>query len=148
MSQTVSYGQRPYANIDVAGKPVRFLVDTGNDLSLINHETAQYLGIDPSQIQQGFSVKGISQQPQPFGMVNLPMTIAGQTVTVPVGVGQIKDNLLGREGILDKYTISMSANQITFSPMGDGLGLHLPVGGNYAYSTEATCNSTCPSNIS
>lgn len=147
MSQTFPIqGQRPYINVDVAGKPVRFLYDLGNDVTLINHETAQYLGIDPRQVEQGFSVKGISQQAQPFGMVNLPVTLAGQTTMVPVGIGQIKDNLLGREGIWDKYNVSVNSNQITFSPMGDGLGLHLPVGANLAYTTEATCSS-CPSNI-
>ena len=139
-------GQRPYATIPVTGKPVKFLVDSGNDLSLINHETAEYLGIPPQAMRAGFSVKGISQESQPFSMVDLPITIGNQTVTVPFGVGKIKDNLLGREGIWDKFNISVNSSQITFSPMGDGLGLGLPIGGNYAYTTELTCQ-TCPSNI-
>lgn len=79
-------------------------------------------------------------------MVHLPITLAGQTTVIPVGVGDIKDNLLGREGVLDKYNLTINANQITFSPMGDGLGIGLPIGNNYAYTTSATC-STCPSNI-
>ena len=147
MSESFSIGQRPYINVQVAGKPVRFLWDSGNDVSLINHQTADYLGINPQQIQEGFSVKGISQQAQPFGMVHLPMTIAGQTTVVPVGVGDVKDNLLGREGILDKYNVTINSQQVTFSPMGDnGLGKGLPIGGNISYMSLASCGS-CPSNV-
>ena len=126
--------------------PVRFLVDSGNDLTLINHQTAQMLGINPGQIQQGFSVKGISQKAQPFGMVHLPITLAGQTTVIPVGVGDVKDNLLGREGVLDKYNLNINSNQITFSYMGDGLGLNLPVSQNFGAYEAALCTD-CPSNV-
>lgn len=139
MSQTFSVGQRPYINVMIAGKPVRMLWDSGNDVSLINHQTADYLGINPQQIQQGFSVKGISQQPQPFGMVHLPITLAGQTTVVPVGIGDVKDNLLGREGVLDSFNVTMNNQQVTFSPMGDGLGIGLPIQQNYAYVSTVAC---------
>lgn len=142
MSETMPImGQRPYVTVPLAGKPVRFLWDYGNDVTLINHDTAAYLGIHPQQIQEGFSVKGISQQPQPFGMVHLPVTLAGQTTVIPVGVGDVKDNLLGREGIWDKYNVNVNNQQITFSPMGDGLGLGMPIQQNYAY--EATMGCEC-----
>lgn len=146
MSQTFSIGQRPYINVMIAGKPVRMLWDSGNDVSLINHQTADYLGISPQHIQQGFSVKGISQEAQQFGMVHLPVTLAGQTTVIPVGVGDVKDNLLGREGVLDKYNVTINSQEVTFSPMGDGLGIGMPIGQNYAYTTQGVC-CVSPSNI-
>ena len=149
MSQTFSYAQRPHINVPINGKQVRFLWDSGNDLTLINHQTADMLGITPDQIKEGFSVKGISQQAQPFGMVHLPITLAGQTTMIPVGIGDIKDNLLGREGVLDKYQVSINSNQITFSPNGgdNQIGMGIPIGRNHAYATSRVCYDTFCSNI-
>lgn len=143
-------GQRPYIDVDLAGKSTRFLYDLGNDVTLINHETADRLGLDWQNAPGGFQVKGIAPQPLPFKLMKLPLRIGHtQPVTIPVGIGEIRDNLLGREGVWDRFDTHISRNKLTFSQHngnGNGIGMHIPVESNYGYTSHRVCCDTRVSN--
>ncbi len=153
MSSTAAFairGQRPYIDVNLAGKSTRFLYDLGNDVTLINHSTADRLGLDYRNAQGGFKVKGISNQPLDFKMMKLPLQIGNtQPITIPVGVGDVRDNLLGREGVWDKFDTHISRDKLTFSQHnsnGNGLGLNIPLSTNVGYTTSNTCCNTRVSN--
>jgi hypothetical protein len=144
-------GQRPYIDVSLAGKPTKFLYDLGNDVTLINHETADRLGLDYRNAQGGFKVKGIAPEPLDFRMMKLPLQIGNtRPITIPVGIGEIRDNLLGREGVWENFDTLISRDKLTFSQHnsnGNGLGLNIPIQANYAYTTNRVCCDTRVSNI-
>lgn len=154
MSSTASFnvGQRPHIEVNLAGKPTRMLWDSGNDITLINHDTADRLGIPWRQLPDGFNVKGVDPTSSvPFKTLNLPIQIGGTNpITIPVGIGPIRDNLLGREGVLDRFDATISKNKVVFSQhgaVGNGLGLSVPIRSNQAYCTNGICCGTSCSNI-
>lgn len=144
--------QRPYINVDLAGKPTQFLYDLGNDVTLINYDTADRLGLDWRNAPEGFSVKGVAPDPIPARLMKVPLQI-GQTqpINIPVGIAPVRDNLLGREGIWDRFQTVVDNSKIIFNQKGNassnGLGITIPVQSNMGYTTGAVCCDTRISNI-
>ena len=138
-------------DVDLAGRSTHFLWDYGNDVTLINYETADRLGLDWRNAPEGFKVKGVAPEPISARLMKVPLQI-GQTspITIPVGIAPVRDNLLGREGVWDKFDVLATRNKLVFSQTngnGNGLGINIPVESNQAYSTHRVCCDTRVSNI-
>lgn len=154
MSSTASFaiqGQRPYIDVDLAGRSTRFLYDLGNDVTLINPETADRLGLDWRNAKGGFKVKGVAPEPIDAKLMRVPLQI-GQTqpINIPVGIAPVRDNLLGREGIWTRFQTIVDNNKIIFNQKGgdsNGLGINIPVQSNYVHKTDHVCCDTRCSNI-
>ena len=111
--------KRPFINMPIMGKDSRFqmvrlLADTGNDVSLINFETAAQLGFDEND-GTIFRVAGISQQAQQFRMVKTYIKIGNtKPRKIRLGIGPLKDNLLGREDIFPYYNVEYTPTAVIF----------------------------------
>lgn len=129
---------RPYIFIDILGADdkfhrIRVLEDTGNDITLLNLSAAHELGFDRlSDIDQGqrFKVQGIAPTPLDFRMIKTKVSIGGiDPIDAKIGFGNIKENLLGREDILDNFSIAFTKRKITFTKLPDtanGLSFNFP----------------------
>lgn len=104
---------RPFIDVGVGGADgtfhnVNMMVDTGNDVTLIKRSEAARLGLKGGT---PFQVSGISGKAQTFHMVRAPIRIGSLPAkTVRIGIGDVPDNLLGREDISKDYTISFRGN--------------------------------------
>src|ERR1041385_4343230 len=107
---------RPFINVGVQGadgqfKNINMMVDTGNDVTLIKKDEARRLGLNPDA-GQSFSVSGISGVPQTFKMLTRQIKIGSLPArTVRIGIGDVPDNLLGREDIARDYSITFHGNR-------------------------------------
>lgn len=152
----ISYvtGQRPYAEVLLAGKPVRMLIDSGNDITLLPTEIADRIGIPWRGLPDAFNVKGVDPNTSvPFKTTTVPLQIGNdRPIMIPVGIGELRDPLLGREGLLDNYDVGFSKGRVTFSQhgnFGNGLPISLPpqaMAGKLYCSDGACCDVRC-SNI-
>ena len=146
-------GQRPYIDANLAGRSTRFLWDYGNDVTLINYDTADRLGLDWRNAPEGFQVKGVAPDPIPARLMNIPLQIGDTSpISIPVGIAPVRDNLLGREGVWDKFDVMATRNKLVFSQhpgIGgtNGLGMNVPLQANFGYTTGAVCCDTRVSNI-
>jgi hypothetical protein len=118
-------GQRPFIPVRMCGdcgcQTVNMMVDTGNDISLLNRQDAQRICLKPDRADRMIRVAGISQSPMGFDLFgHVPVQI-GQTdpVTIPVAVGDVRDNLLGREGVRHDFDIFVSRNQVSLRRYSD-----------------------------
>lgn len=125
MSASFANGSRPYITVDVQGMdgqfhPIKGILDTGNDITLLMPSAAQELGISPMNGQGTFNVKGIGAKPMVFTNVTLLMRVKG-TQPVPIRAGaqipqmgddHLRDNLFGRKDLLDNFDILMSKGSI------------------------------------
>lgn len=146
-------GQRPYIDVALAGKQTRFLYDLGNDVTLINYDTADRLGLDWRSAPEGFSVKGVAPDPIPARLMKVPLQI-GQTqpIVIPIGIAPVRDNLLGREGVWEKFDVMANSTRLVFSQHpgiggANGLGMNVPIQANFGYTTGAVCCDTRIANI-
>lgn len=86
--------------------PVTYLIDSGNDISILTRMTAEKLGFSPDLEGERFFVKGISGPGQEFKkMINVikigdltPMKIR---MGMAVSPKSLSENLLGRQDIFD-----------------------------------------------
>lgn len=88
-----------------------FLVDSGNDTTIVTSSTAASLGWqDTGHYSQ---VVGISGKPQTFFIRENTMIRIGDThpVSITVVVGDTDMNLLGRRDVFDNF-------EVTFTPQG------------------------------
>jgi hypothetical protein len=111
---------RPHIFIEILGKDqtwkvIHCMADTGNDINLFNKPEADRLGIDLEKEGRPFKVGGISGDPVTFYMCDIVMKIKD---TLPfkarAGFGELRDNLLGREGVFSRYDIVFSPDSVTF----------------------------------
>lgn len=69
-----------WADGEVNGRSVRFLVDTGATAVALTPEDAQKLGIDPAQLQYGYKVVTAGGQIRAASVRIAHMTVAGATL--------------------------------------------------------------------
>ena len=104
---------RPFIDVGMRGAdgsfhPVNMMVDTGNDVTLIKRSEAARLGLKGGS---PFRVSGISGQAQTFLMTKVPIKIGSLPAKlVRVGIGDVPDNLLGREDIAKDFNITFRGN--------------------------------------
>lgn len=104
-------------------QPVRILADTGSDITLISREDGERLGFSPTKSGNKFGVGGVGAGAVEFAKFSTMIRIENLApVQIDFGVaekyGALRDNLLGREDILDQYNITFSRGSVTFSPRG------------------------------
>jgi hypothetical protein len=124
-SASFANGARPYVTINIMGRdnqfhPIRGILDSGNDITLLTAAATQELGLGANEGKGTFNVKGIGAKPMVFNNVRLLMQVQN---TKPVwiragaqvpqgGDDQLRDNLFGRKDILDYFDIYMSKGSI------------------------------------
>lgn len=100
---------------DQSWKVVHCLADTGNDINLFNIEEASKLGVDPVKEGKPFRVAGISGEPEVFHMVDIMMKIKETTpFKARCGFGKLRDNLLGRETVFQRFDVIYSPSHVSF----------------------------------
>jgi len=163
MSASFANGNRPYITIHIQGtdgqfKPIKGILDTGNDITLLTPASSADLGLTQGHATGQFNVKGIGAKPMVFNNVKLlakvqdtePVWIRAGAQIPTGGQDQLRDNLFGRKDILDKFDIVMSKGKIELhqtAPSGgyNALGLSLPrrpVGESWDYKSEL--DEGCP----
>jgi len=125
----ISSGKRPHIMVDILSAddrwvPVRLLADTGNDVTLLNEKTAQDLGLTTPEILARavpFKVQGIAAAPMDFMMIKRPVRMGGSTtpIEIKIGVGPLRENLLGREDVLDKFEMTFTKSKLKLTQLRD-----------------------------
>ena len=111
-------GGRPDVMIAINGIPIKALMDTGSDLTLLTHADAVKVGLANGQCEK-LPISGISDIAESFCKKSVVMKI-GDTAPFKtfIGVGgpgnPLRDTLLGSKDI-DRFHITMSPFQIKFS---------------------------------
>ncbi len=130
-------GGRPRGKIGLMGgdgqfHDVEFLLDTGNDVTLITEAQAQSIGLN-YQSGKTFTVVGVGGEPKTFYMVNVPMKIGtDDPFTARVGVGDTPENLLGYQDIAPQYRIVYDRNQnVRFEEEVPTVGSKIAVSSNH-----------------
>jgi hypothetical protein len=100
--------------------PVRVLADSGSDITLLSRETGESIGFSPNMSNDKFGVGGVGAGAVQFAKFATFIKIERlQPVRIDFGVAQqpgaLRDNLLGREDVLDQYNITFSKNAVTFT---------------------------------
>lgn len=117
-----AYGSdnRPYATVYLQSKdgnfyPSTMLSDSGNDITLINYQTANSLGLRPDD-GKVFEVEGVSPGVRDkYYMYQLPMRIGNYLpFMATVGVGPVAQNLLGRRDVFDRFSVTYADRQVVF----------------------------------
>jgi hypothetical protein len=100
---------------DQSWKVIHCLADSGNDINLFNIEEASKLGIDPVKQGREFKVAGISGEPDVFYMVDIMMKIKETSpFKARAGFGKLRDNLLGRETVFQRFDVVYSPDHVSF----------------------------------
>ena len=86
--------------------PVTYLIDSGNDISILTRQTANRLGFNPDVEGELFFVKGIAGPGQKFKkMINVikigDLTPMKVRMGMAVEAQSLSENLLGRQDIFD-----------------------------------------------
>ena len=125
----ISSGKRPHIMVDILDAndrwvPVRLLADTGNDVTLLNQKTAEGLGLtSPEMLARSvaFKVQGIAAAPMDFMMIKRPVRMGGSTtpIEIKIGIGPLRENLLGREDVLDKFEMKFTKSKLTLTQLRD-----------------------------
>ncbi len=130
-------GGRPRGQIGVMNasgqfQMVEFLLDTGNDVTLITEATADGLGL-PWRSGTPFHVVGVGGAPKQFFMVNRQIKIGNDDpITVKIGVGDTPENLLGYQDIAPQYRIVYDKNrQVLFQESQSMVGHKIAVSSNH-----------------
>lgn len=100
--------------------PITVLADTGSDITLISREDGERIGFAPSMGGEPFMVGGVGAGAVPFTKFATMLKFQSlQPVRVDFGVAKnynaLRDNLLGREDILDNYNVTYSKTGVIFS---------------------------------
>lgn len=82
----------------------------------MNRETATSVGFVPERDGRPFRVAGISGAPTQFFMIDNVWMKIGTTDPVQgrVGIGEVRENLLGREDIMNQFEITFTQGYIRF----------------------------------
>jgi Aspartyl protease len=101
--------------------PVEILTDNGSDVTLLSREDGERLGFSPATGGENFLVGGVGAGAVPFKKFTTDVRIQNLGAkNIDFGVAQkyggLRDNLLGREDILDNFNITLTKNSVTFSP--------------------------------
>lgn len=101
--------------------PVVILADTGSDITLLSREDGERLGFSPTRSGNKFGVGGVGAGAVEFAKFTTYVRVENlKPVQIDFGVaekyGALRDNLLGREDVLDHYNITFSKGSVTFSP--------------------------------
>lgn len=101
--------------------PVTVLGDSGSDITLLRREDGERLGMNPSVNPNTFPVGGVGAGSVMFARFETFIKIKGlPPAKIPLGIAverdAIRDNLMGREGVLDTYNITFEKNSVTFTP--------------------------------
>lgn len=104
--------------------PIRILADSGSDITLLTREDGERLGFSPSRGNNKFGVGGVGAGAVEFTRFSTFVKVENhRPIQVDFGVsekyksdGGLRDNLLGREDVLDKYDITFSKSSVTFAP--------------------------------
>ena len=125
---------RPYILAGIMGADKKFhqiklLADSGNDVTLINDKSAAELGFDRAEVKQNsqpFKVQGIANDPLDFYMIKSQLRLKDlEPVWIKIGIGPVRENLLGREDVLDNFTVTTSKKQVIFTQLhSNQLGLY------------------------
>jgi hypothetical protein len=135
---------RPYVTLNIQSmdgtfKPIKAIFDSGNDITLINEDSARFLGLDHPEVLDDatpFKVQGIAKAPLDFFMVKRLVKIEGMNpVWMKIGIGGLKENLLGREDLFDNFDVSLSKKAIRFTQLHtNSIGIEFPAGGIRGYT--------------
>lgn len=118
--------QRPFVTLNFLHKngtqwvPIKVLADTGNDTTLLSKEDGIRLGFNPDVLQgDPVGVRGVGEGTSDFEKFMTQVQIENfPPVAIPISVaakpGQLSDNLLGREGILNRFNITYTGNSVVF----------------------------------
>lgn len=137
--------------------PIRGILDSGNDITLLTPNSSAELGLTRNDATGEFNVKGIGAKPMVFYNVKLLMRVQDtQPVWIRAGAqipsqgeDALRDNLFGRKDILDHFNIVMSKGRIELHQTGGGgsniLGMSLPrrpMGDRWDYKSDL--DEGCP----
>ena len=113
-------GGRPYVMVKIMGgdgkwHDVNMMLDSGNDITLLTKDTAKAIQMDPKTDGDLFRVAGINGTPDMFFMFTGQMQIGGMSpISTKIGIGPLRDNLLGRNDIFKRYSILFTPNSVHF----------------------------------
>lgn len=106
--------------------PVRILADSGSDITLLTREQGELLGFYPERSGNKFGVGGVGKGAVEFARFSTLVRVENhEPIQINFGVAEkydyqdgLRDNLLGRESVLDHYNITFSSSSVTFTPRG------------------------------
>ena len=119
-SATFQYNHRPIVPVFVRDannnwQTVHMLSDTGNDITIINRQTAMQLGFNPDYgaLTQ---VAGIGRGTNPSRVWENVYIKIGETSPVPITmlVMDTDMNLLGRKDVLDNFKVTYDKGNVVF----------------------------------
>ena len=93
------------------GETIRYevLVDSGADMSIMNAEIADLLGLDVTSGRKG-QVRGVTGKPEPFYTHDVTLVVGGHKTVVPISfaekVGQDGYGILGQKGFFTDYRVT------------------------------------------
>lgn len=124
---------RVTAHVQVNGqwRPFSAILDSGNDITLIGQDTASKLGITRRMARSNFKVQfgQTANQAHNFYMVQIPMRFNNmKPFMASVGVGPVRENLIGRKDAFEHHTIVFDKGQIRMfqsSPNQNSFGIDL-----------------------
>lgn len=116
-SNSAAQQPRITAHVNVGGqwRPFSAILDSGNDITLIGPDTAAKLGISRRMARSNFKVQfgQTANQAHNFYMVNIPMRFENlRPFMASIGVGPVRENLIGRKDAFEHHTIVFNRGQI------------------------------------
>ena len=99
-------------------KPYSAILDSGNDVNLISEATAQKLGLSKSMCTSRFKVQfgQAANQGHDFCQMQVPMRFGNmRPFMATVGIGPVRENLLGRKDVFEHHTITFDHGKIRMS---------------------------------
>ena len=104
--------------------PLRILADSGSDITLLTRKDGELLGFYPERSMNKFGVGGVGKGAVEFSRFSTLVKVENhEPIQINFGVSDkyeyedgLRDNLLGRESVLDHYNITFSSSSVTFTP--------------------------------
>lgn len=104
--------------------PIRILADSGSDITLLTRQDGEQLGFYPERSMNKFGVGGVGKGAVEFSRFSTLVKVENhEPIQINFGVSDkyeyedgLRDNLLGRESVLDHYNITFSSSSVTFTP--------------------------------
>ena len=127
-------------------RPFTAILDSGNDVTLISDATAAQLGINRGMARSSFKVQfgNTANDAHNFYQVHLPMRFQGmQPFQSTIGVGQVRENLIGRKDAFEHHDILFSQGKIKIfqsHPNANTIGVDL--GANRTAHAKMNSNSS------
>ena len=145
---------QPSIQIGGQWRSFRAILDSGNDITLITPQTAAQLGLSPKMASGNFKVQFGEQQNQGhnFYSVKVPMKLAPhlKAFMASVGVGPVRENLIGRQDAFQHHTITFSGGKVGISQQPNANSFAVDLGNNRAMHARQNQHSlyqhTVPNN--